>query len=184
MTTTPPSLLDQLHRGERPAWDRFVELYAPLLHAWGSRLEPQPADAENLVQEVFLTLLHELPRFNYRPGGRFRGWLWTVTVNKHRQIRRLPVPVPVGTVELDGAVGGESDAIEEAEYRQYLVARAMRLMQSDFEPATWKACWEYVVEGRPVAEVAAELGLTTNAVHLAKARVLRRLRLELDGLLD
>ena len=184
MTTTPPSLLDQLHFGGRSAWDRFVELYAPLLHTWALRLEPQPADAENLVQEVFVTLLQELPRFEDRAGGRFRAWLWTVTVNKHRQLRRSPVPVPVGNVEVGQPGGCETDAIEEAEYREYLVARAMRLMQSDFEPATWKACWESVVAGRPAPEVAAELGLTPNAVYLAKARVLRRLRQELAGLLD
>jgi RNA polymerase sigma-70 factor (ECF subfamily) len=57
-------------------------------------------------------------------------------------------------------------------------------MQADFQPTTWKACWEHVVAGRPAAEVAAELGITVNAVHLARARVLRRLRQELEGLIE
>jgi RNA polymerase sigma-70 factor (ECF subfamily) len=57
-------------------------------------------------------------------------------------------------------------------------------MQAEFSAATWKACWECVVEGRPAAEVAAELGISENAVYLARCRVLRRLRRELDGLLD
>jgi RNA polymerase sigma-70 factor (ECF subfamily) len=57
-------------------------------------------------------------------------------------------------------------------------------MQSDFEPATWKACWETVVCDRPATDVAAELGITVNAVYLAKSRVLGRLRRDLDGLLD
>ena len=52
------------------------------------------------------------------------------------------------------------------------------------KPATWRACWEFVVSDRPAKEVAAELGLTVNAVYLAKSRVLRRLRHELVGLLD
>jgi RNA polymerase sigma-70 factor (ECF subfamily) len=34
------------------------------------------------------------------------------------------------------------------------------------------------------ADVALELGISENAVHLAKGRVLRRLRQELAGLLD
>jgi RNA polymerase sigma-70 factor (ECF subfamily) len=41
-----------------------------------------------------------------------------------------------------------------------------------------------VVSGRPPLEVAAELGLSVNAVYLAKSRVLQRLRTELEGLLD
>jgi RNA polymerase sigma-70 factor (ECF subfamily) len=57
-------------------------------------------------------------------------------------------------------------------------------MQTDFEPATWKACWENVVCDRPAGEVAAELGITVNAVYLAKSRVLHQLRRDLDGLLE
>jgi RNA polymerase sigma-70 factor (ECF subfamily) len=57
-------------------------------------------------------------------------------------------------------------------------------MKSDFEPATWKACWASVVEGRPAAEIAEELEISVNSVYLAKSRVVRRLRRELDGLLD
>jgi RNA polymerase sigma-70 factor (ECF subfamily) len=57
-------------------------------------------------------------------------------------------------------------------------------MEAEFQPTTWKACWEIVVAGRSPEEVAAELGITTNAVYVAKSRVLRRLRQELHGLLD
>jgi len=57
-------------------------------------------------------------------------------------------------------------------------------MVSAFEPATWQACWETVVGGRPVAQVAAELGISPNAVYLAKARVLGRLRQELHDVVD
>jgi RNA polymerase sigma-70 factor (ECF subfamily) len=57
-------------------------------------------------------------------------------------------------------------------------------MQAEFQPATWKACWALVVEGKNGAQVAAELGMTLDAVYAAKSRVLRRLRRELEGLLD
>ncbi len=57
-------------------------------------------------------------------------------------------------------------------------------MQADFEPTTWKACWEHIVSGRSAAEVGRELGLTEGAVYVAKYRVLRRLRENLQGLLD
>jgi RNA polymerase sigma-70 factor (ECF subfamily) len=79
---------------------------------------------------------------------------------------------------------GSEALFDEAEYRARLVARALELMQAEFQPTTWKACWELVVAGRPAADVARELGISENAVHLAKGRVLRRLRKELEGLLD
>jgi RNA polymerase sigma-70 factor (ECF subfamily) len=57
-------------------------------------------------------------------------------------------------------------------------------MQADFEASTWKACWQLIVDGRGAADVAAELRLTVAAVYAARSRVLRRLRSELQGLLD
>jgi RNA polymerase sigma-70 factor (ECF subfamily) len=58
------------------------------------------------------------------------------------------------------------------------------MMQREFQPATWKACWACVVEGRSAAEVGAELNLSAGAVRAAKFRVLCRVRSQLDGLLD
>ena len=55
-------------------------------------------------------------------------------------------------------------------------------MRGDFAPATWQAFQRHALEGRPAAAVAAELGLSLNSVLLAKSRVLKRLRQELDGI--
>ena len=72
----------------------------------------------------------------------------------------------------------------EAEYHQNVLSRAVQIMRSDFEEKTWKACWALVVEGKSGAAVAAELGMKIDAVYAARSRVLRRLRQELDGLMD
>jgi RNA polymerase sigma-70 factor (ECF subfamily) len=187
MYTTPVSLLQRLRQPDaEEAWNRFVALYTPLLVHWTRRLGLSDAEAADVVQDVFVIMLRELPRFSYRPGSRFRGWLWTVTLNKHRERKRMckqPLPWEVAG-EVESPDPDPSEEIPEAEYRSYLVERALQLMRTDFEPTTWQACWQYVAEGRPAVEVAAELGISVNAVHLAKARVLRRLRRELDGLLD
>ena len=85
---------------------------------------------------------------------------------------------------LDRVYPSDAELFAEREYRQRLARRAMELMQAEFEVNTWRACWESVVSDRPAAEIAAELGMTVNAVYLAKSRVLRRLRADLDGLWD
>ena len=72
----------------------------------------------------------------------------------------------------------------DAEYRQQIVKRAISLMQSDFQPATWRAFWEQVVDGRAARDVASQLGLTRGAAYAAKLRVLSRLRQELNQMLD
>jgi RNA polymerase sigma-70 factor (ECF subfamily) len=188
MKTTPVSLLERLRQpGEQAAWERFVKLYTPLLWQWVRRLGSHGQDADDVVQEVFTVLVQKMPEFQYDPDKRFRGWLWTVTANKVREKqRRQQVAVPgAGQDALAEAAGPDgAEAVSEAEYQQYVVRRALQLMQAEFQPTTWKAFWECVVTDRPGGEVAAELGLSIDAVYAAKSRVLRRLRQELAGLLD
>lgn len=188
MTTTSQSLLARLSQpDDEDAWRRFVELYEPLLKYWLRRFPLQPADAADLLQDILTALLAALPSFERRPGARFRGWLWTLTLNKYRErSRKLAArPERSGMPEVEQAcVESQVVAIEDDEYRQYLVRRSMELLRCEIEPMTWKACWEFVANSRPAVEVAAELGISVNAVYLAKSRVLRRLRVELEGLCD
>ena len=188
METTPVSLLERVRKHwDQEAWGRFVALYSPLIFSWGRRCGLQAADSADLTQDVFTTLFQRLPEFTYDRHRSFRAWLHTVTVNHWRdRLRRAGTrPLPGDDRRLaDLEVDGEISALQEDEYRQHLVGRALQIMQADFQPATWKAFWEHGVVGRPALEVANELGLTLLAVYSAKSRVLNRLRQELQGLLD
>ena len=187
MNTTHVSLLQRLRRpDEQMAWSRFVELYTPLLYYWARGAGLAYHEAADLVQDVLTLLVQKLPEFVYQPGRSFRGWLRTITLNKWRETCRRRRESPVGDVEdfVEPTAPDGAEVFAEAEYRRHLVTRALTIMQKEFEPATWKACWETVVNDRPPAEVAAELGVSVDQVYGAKYRVLRRLRQELDGLLD
>jgi len=184
---TPASLLERLRQpASERAWVRFVQLYTPLLFFWVRRLGLQEADAADLVQDVFTVLVRKLPEFAYDRHKSFRAWLHTVTLNAWRnRRRRAELPRAAAAADLAGLAGPDpADLFSEEEYRRWLVGRALELMQTEFQPTTWKACWECVVSGRPAAEVAAELGIGVGAVYMAKSRVLSRLRLELSDLLD
>src|SRR5262245_2742317 len=190
MDTTPVSLLEQLRQptaseATTRAWGRFVSLYTPLLFHWARRLGVPEQEVADLIQDVFTVLVGQMPNFHYDPGRSFRGWLWTITRNKWRDRRsnRTEQQAPEGTLEAL-ADRTDSNAVDEAEYRAWVVGRAMRLMQVEFSPATWKACWEHVVRGRLAVEVATELGISPGSVYVAKSRVLFRLRQELAGLID
>jgi RNA polymerase sigma-70 factor (ECF subfamily) len=62
--------------------------------------------------------------------------------------------------------------------------RLLEMIEKEFDPATWRAFQRLALEGAKPLAVAAELGLSVNAVYLAKYRVLRRLRQEVQGLTD
>ncbi len=186
MDSTSPSLLQRLATGtDAPAWDRFVELYTPLLLRWCARLGVSEPDAADFVQDVFVVAVQQLPQFRYDAAQSFRAWLKTVLLNGWRKHQRRRARGP--------AIGGDPDLVpdtdpgilvDEAEHRDHLLRRALEIARTDFEPETWAACWEFLVNDRPAADVAAELGVTVNAVYLAKSRVLRHLRTELAGLID
>ncbi len=187
---TPISLLELLRKTEGPVqavWARFVKLYTPLLFAWARRVGAGKQEAPDLVQDVFLVLAREMRHFRRDPHGRFRAWLWTILLNKWRDRLRQQSAQPA-FADQDGLLALTCpDSVEELieeEYRTYLIAQALKLMQAELPPVEWQACQEYVVAGRPAGDVARELGLTVNQVYLAKSRVLRRLRCELAGLLD
>jgi RNA polymerase sigma-70 factor, ECF subfamily len=187
MTETPVSLLQRLRQPcAQDAWERFVEIYSPLIYAWSRRAGLQDQDAADLVQDVLLTLVEVMPGFVYDQHKSFRGWLRTITLNKWRDLcKRQGRVSPAGDAALANAVAPDGvEAFWEAEYRQHLANRALQVMQADFQPTTWKAFWEQAIAGRSAADVGAELGLSPGAVYAARFRVLDRLRRELAGLLD
>ncbi len=173
--------------GDPAAWGRFVELYFGLLVGWSRALGLQEADAADLVQDVFTTLVRVLPTFRLDEKRSFRAWLRTVLLNRWRDWvrRRALLPRQAEETALTALPDRAGDAVlEEDAYRRHLVGRALELLRDEFRPSTWQAFWEHGVRGRPAAEVASELGLTAGAVYAARFRVLARVREELAEMLD
>src|SRR5437588_12146897 len=89
MNTTSVSLLQRLRLPDsQAAWERFVDLYTPLIFLWAVRAGLPAQDAGDLVQDVFTTLLQKLPAFDFGRGESFRAWLKTITLNRWRDLRR------------------------------------------------------------------------------------------------
>jgi RNA polymerase sigma-70 factor (ECF subfamily) len=60
----------------------------------------------------------------------------------------------------------------------------LALAEPHFDPKTWKAFCRVALDGRKADMVAQELGISKNAVIVAKCRVLNRLRQEAEGLVE
>lgn len=82
----------------------------------------------------------------------------------------------VPEVALDDADPTDDPAAE-------LLRRGLESIRGEFAERTWQAFEALAVGERPATDVAAELGLTVGAVSMARSRVLKRLREELDGTL-
>ncbi len=64
-----------------------------------------------------------------------------------------------------------------------LLQQTMALMESDFHPRTWKALIAVMANGLTVDQAAKETGVSNWTIYSAKARLMKRLRDELKGLM-
>lgn len=192
VSETSLTLLSRLQRDPDPAsWQRLVDIYAPLIGRWLAQSPLQSADHEDLIQEVLKIVVQKLPDFERRRTGSFRAWLRVVTVNclqghwrseKYRTLATGGSDFHQRLQELEDP-NSELAQAWDAEHDRHVVQRLLELIEPQFEPTTLQAFRRVVMEGQKPALVAAELGISVNAVFLGKSKILRRLRQELDGLL-
>lgn len=190
--TTLVSLLEKLSRPQeepqwQQAWERFANLYTPLLYLWLQYAGVKGAEADDLVQEVFATLVTEMKKFRYDRDKSFRSWLRTVAINKYRKMRRrsdlLVGPMP----EEPPADPRAQDPAEEfwkKDFQHHLLRRALQVIRADFSEEACTGFWQFHMEGESVAAIAAHQGKTEQAVIAANYRILTRLRQELRGMWD
>jgi RNA polymerase sigma-70 factor (ECF subfamily) len=184
---TSASLLERAQTtGDADAWRALVDLYAPLLRAWLTSAGLQPADRDDLSQRVLEVLVRRLPEFRHNGRtGAFRAWLRGITTNLLRVFWRDRATAATDSVlgELSDPGGRLSALWDQQHDRHVYQALAARVRVEVTEP-TWLAFHRTAIEDRPPRDVAAELGLTVNAVLIARSRVLTRLRKLAAELLD
>ncbi len=185
MSDTPVSLLERI-RGSDPdaSWTRLVEAYGPMIKRWLGQAGIAQVDADDITQEVLVVVVAKLPEFDRQRTGSFRNWLRKVTLNCLRDYRKAVRRRRMATddeqfeqviVELADA-DSRLSRLWNAEHDQHLLRYLLEQVRGSFSPATIEAFTQVVLDERSPDDVAAELGLTVNAVFIAKSRVLARLR--------
>jgi RNA polymerase sigma factor (sigma-70 family) len=195
LTETPstrPSLLVRLKspRNER-AWVEFLEIYEPLIYRLARKKGLQAADADDLTQEVFRAVAGAIDRWDPEPArGTFRAWLFRIArnliVNLLSARGRRTAGYGAGgsdlveLLEAQPAPAAEDTELFDGEYRRRLFAWAAERARDRFHESTWQAFWRTGVEGQEVRDVARSLGMTAGAVHIARSRVMARIRQEVE----
>ena len=183
MITTDETLLERLKvMDAHEAWKVFYDLYWQPILRYGRKLGLNEAQAEEVLQDTMVALMHLLPEFCYDRGrGRFRNFLLTIVHRKalgvlRGQTRERARFDSTGSVEAP-AEDTVTEAHEER-WRESIVATVLDELRADTEVGqrTLAVFEAYVIARRPGKEVAAEFGISENMVHQIKSRLLRRLR--------
>lgn len=191
---TSLSLLDAVRRGDDEiAWQRMFEVYKPLIEKWLRRFSAPNQDIDDLVQDVLTVVVKKIEGFERKSQtGAFRAWLRNTTQNILYQLWRKKKFTPVAHGDSDfqevlNQLQVETSELSQQwnrEYDDYILKSVLKTVQGEFAAQTWDAFKMVAIEGRPSREVAEELGMTINAVFIAKSRIMARVRTFGQHILD
>ena len=158
-------------------------IYQPMIRDWCLRWGSQPADAEDIAQQVLLKLLTAMKNYRRQAGSAFRSWLKTVTHNAWLDFvtsRHNSAQYP-GSINL---IADSNDALADLEaemqqaFENELLALAMRRVEERVKPSTWEAFRLTAIENLQGVEAAARLNMEVSNVFVHKHRVMKLLEAE------
>ena len=189
---TSTTLLRLIKAKDQEAWHRFVHLYSPLVHRWCRRSGLQEADTADVVQDVFRTVAESIDGFRHdRSGDSFRGWLRAIARSRTLDFlrKKARADVAVGGSDAQARLlaleaGPEDVDSSDEDDRDLLVRRVVDTVLGHCKEENRQAFLRVVIAGEHPVDVARDLGMTTNAVYLAKSHILRKIREEFATLID
>ena len=101
------TLVNRAKAGDAEAFGALYDLYAERVYRFVVVRVPQPADGEDILQQVFLKVIEALPRYEQR-GLPFGAWLFRIarnTVIDFGRTRRVAEP-------LDDEAGQKADPVD------------------------------------------------------------------------
>ncbi len=186
---TRSTLLGRLavNPNDEGAWAEFVESYGRRIYAWCRAWGLQESDAQEVTQEVFLNLSVRMREFRYDPARSFRAWLKTVTHHAwHDYLKKQRRPGrgsgSDSAVDRLEQVAAQDDLvlrIDETSDEELLKEASVRV-RLRVEPRTWQAFELLATEGLSGADVGARLGMKVATVFVARSKVQRMLREEVQ----
>jgi RNA polymerase sigma factor (sigma-70 family) len=171
---TDEALMSRFIEGDRGAFEVLFQRYSQPIQGYLQRMVGSEAQAEDLTQLTFLSVLRARDRF--RPGSLFRPWLYAIATNAARdQHRRKRPEEPLEQAEAES----EEPLAQVDPFQRKAVRDALaRLPESQRVPIVM-----HRFEGLSFAEIAEAVGATETAVKVRAHRGYEKLR-ELLGHLE
>lgn len=172
--TDDSELAAQAVRGDRVAFRRLLERHYDLIYRIARRYVGSAADAEDIAQDVCLTLVTRLGQYHGR--SRFTTWLCSVVINACRDFLRRRKSSE-GLLQRYGVLRalGEADQADDAQRTAWL-----RDALASLEPSLRETVLLVVAEDLSHGEAAEALGCAESTVSWRLHVARKRLRAQLD----
>lgn len=183
---TSSTILRSLHDfGDRTAWEEFTSRFRSPIVGFAREMGLSPADAEDAAQESFLAFATAYRNGNYDPAkGRLSHWLFGIAARQIRNTRRriserearLADRVDTTSFWADLPDPEASEDSWDREWSEAVLQHCLDRVRREVEFTTYRAFEIVIFENRAPSDAARELGLSDNAVYIAKHRLLTRIR--------
>jgi RNA polymerase sigma factor (sigma-70 family) len=190
---TRPSIMVRIQDpNDQEAWNEFHELYGPMICGWLKRQGVRDHDAEDIKQEVMQIAMVQLRGFDHSGRtGALRCWLRTTVQHQLQRFwrKRAKQPQGWGGCDADDLAkkladpSSELSRLFDKEYEQSVLRFVLAKAEAEFEEKTMEAFRRTFFSKKSAKEVGAELGMTPNAVRIAKSHVLQCIREIGEGML-
>ncbi len=171
----------------REAWSEFYAIYDPMIRRFAVNSPSAPADDDDCVQEVWVTLVKKLRGFHYDPlRSQFASWLYTLVHNKGVDQVRHRIRHPATSMSADdeaklcGAVIGSAEELE-TDRRRNMVSGALGRLRKRIPARSFRVMYLRSIRDRSVADVATALGLSGAQVRLFHHRAMKELHYLCQG---
>jgi RNA polymerase sigma-70 factor (ECF subfamily) len=186
VVTDEQELIQRLALGDRSAFREMVEIHKKKIYFLALDMVGNPADAEDVSQEVFLRVFRSFKTFNQ--DARLGAWLYRITYNAsidHLR-KRAVTPEPMADEALEAGFRSHPQIAEPQASLDPAVAAERGLLQDRIEKALGNVSpREKAVfllrhyEDLSLREIAESLELTVGSVKSYLFRAVRKLRTEL-----
>lgn len=179
--------LTALHHGDITAdqvdetWDLFYESHRSLIQhmVWRHRLPPEAA--EDCIQEVWLEVVKHLPRLKRRRTASFIAWLASVVRSKVARYRRRESVRATLPLEETAVSRPEPDTHSVTSEE---IEAAFSWLREQTTPVNYRIVLMRFLDGRSVADVAAELKMSNEQIRYRQYRTAKKLRAILRAMLE
>lgn len=174
-----------------PAWTEFVCAYEPFLTRLVRRQGTPDRHVPDITQHLLIAIAKSVNGWN--PDGReasFRRWLGRVARNvvikfMTREKKQITGQGGSDFLKLVELTSDDTPDEERAQlYEHELILWAAELVRGEFRETSWRAFWATQVDGRSVADVASELGVTPGSIYMSRSRIFARIRTRIAEVLD
>jgi RNA polymerase sigma factor (sigma-70 family) len=194
---TRRSLLSRLKNwDDQESWQEFFRTYWKLIYSVAIKAGLSDQEAEDVVQEVVLTVAKSMGTFRYEPEKcRFKTWLMRTTQRRIiDQVRkRDPAFVAAAALQRDSnrtpILEGipepcipEIEAVLDEEWRKNMVDAAMDRVKRRVRPDHYQMFYLQAVKGVTAKKAASALGVSVGQAYLMKHRVARLVKAEMRKL--